>query len=157
MKTEKILSGIAGEYFVAGEFSRRGMVAAVTLRNNANIDILVTSSDGSRTANIQVKTRRVDKSDGWDLGSEPLEAKKEWGNIFYVFVAISSDPEDRNIDFYIIPKNKLNKKLEATFQWWKKGKKRSGKPRKSDRRIFRLKEIPEFEKLKDRWDIVFAK
>ena len=45
MKSEKdklstALSGISGEYFVAAELSRHGLIAAVTLRNTRGIDIL---------------------------------------------------------------------------------------------------------------------
>ena len=71
MKTGKILSGISGEYFVAGELSRNGYVAALTLRNNADSDIITTTSDGTKSFNIQVKTKRK------DLGI--LEARRENG------------------------------------------------------------------------------
>ena len=33
------LTGIAGEYYVAAELSRRGFMASITLRNNDSIDI----------------------------------------------------------------------------------------------------------------------
>ena len=39
----KILSGIAGEYFVAGELSRKGYIASITLRNTAGIDIIASN------------------------------------------------------------------------------------------------------------------
>lgn len=155
MKTEKILSGIAGEYFVAGELSRIGFVAGLTLRNNAGIDILATTNDGHKSANIQVKTRRIDKAIGWDLGDKPLETKKEWNKVFYVFVAISSKPDERNIDYYIIPKNTCNKKVEDIFLKWRSGRTKSGKERKSERRMLRFSEIPEFEKFKNKWSIIF--
>lgn len=35
------LSGVAGEYFVAAELSRRRFIASVTLRNARGIDVLV--------------------------------------------------------------------------------------------------------------------
>jgi hypothetical protein len=155
MKTERILSGIAGEYFVAGELSRRGFVAGLTLRNNAGIDIVATTNDGSQSCSIQVKTRRIDKAEGWDLGSRPLETDKSWENIFYVFVALSSEENNRDIEYYIIPKNLLNAKLETVFQTWRNGMTKSGKARTSDRRIFKLSELPEFESAKDAWEIIF--
>ncbi|PIW68446.1 MAG: aspartate ammonia-lyase, partial [Candidatus Omnitrophica bacterium CG12_big_fil_rev_8_21_14_0_65_42_8] len=34
-----ILSGVAGEYLVAGELSRRGYIASITLRNSKGVDI----------------------------------------------------------------------------------------------------------------------
>jgi hypothetical protein len=32
------LSGVAGEYFVAAELSRRGYIASITLRNTRGVD-----------------------------------------------------------------------------------------------------------------------
>jgi len=54
----KVLSGVSGEYFVAGELSRRGYIASITLRNTRGIDILVTNSDASKSVGIQVKTNQ---------------------------------------------------------------------------------------------------
>ena len=48
MSSDKLsagLTGVSGEYFVAGELSRRGYVASITLRNTRGIDILVSNSD----------------------------------------------------------------------------------------------------------------
>lgn len=152
----KILSGIAGEYFVAGELSRRGYVASITLRNTAHIDIL--ASNGKKAVNIQVKTRRVDKAKGWELGSKPLEYKTIKGNLFYVLVEIYSDSKNKKIDYYIIPKDELNKQVEQGHLLWMKGKnKKTGKARKSKRRYFRIKEHPKLriDKYKDNWGILF--
>jgi hypothetical protein len=35
-----ILAGVAGEYLVAGELSRLGWIASLTLRNTRGVDIL---------------------------------------------------------------------------------------------------------------------
>ena len=58
MKVTKGLSGVAGEYFVAAELSRRGYLASITLRNTRGIDVLVTNADASKSAGIQVKTNQ---------------------------------------------------------------------------------------------------
>src|SRR5262249_29751282 len=58
MKTthpNKILTGIAGEYFVAAELSRRGYVASLTLRNTRGIDILASNTDATKSVGIQEK------------------------------------------------------------------------------------------------------
>lgn len=39
------LSGVAGEYFVAAELSRRGYIASITLRNTRGIDILASDAE----------------------------------------------------------------------------------------------------------------
>lgn len=49
----------AGEYFVAGELSRRGAYAVTFAGSMPRIDILASSFTRTRTANIQVKTRRL--------------------------------------------------------------------------------------------------
>jgi len=151
----KILTGIAGEYFVAGELSRRGYTACITLRNTPHIDVL--ASDGKRAVNIQVKTRCIERSSGWDLGNKPLEYENVKNNIFYVLVAISSDEEKREIVYYIIQKKKLNKLVERNFQDHLKTPRNNGQPRITKRRIFRMNYHPKFQvaKYKDRWNILF--
>ena len=53
---DKALIGAAGVFYVAAELSLRGMIALPTIRNTAGYDIIVTNRDGSKHANIQVKT-----------------------------------------------------------------------------------------------------
>ena len=38
-KLSSLLCGVAGEYFVAAELSRRGYIASITLRNTLGVDI----------------------------------------------------------------------------------------------------------------------
>ena len=45
-KLDSTLVGVAGEYLVAGELSRRGYIASITLRNSRGIDIIASNSDG---------------------------------------------------------------------------------------------------------------
>lgn len=49
------LVGIAGVHHVASELSRRGLIALPTTRNTAAYDIAVTTVDGKKHANVQVK------------------------------------------------------------------------------------------------------
>ncbi|MFH1365986.1 MAG: hypothetical protein ABIG99_01180 [Patescibacteria group bacterium] len=151
----KILSGIAGEYFVAGELSRRGYIASITLKNTAHIDVL--ASNGKKAVNIQVKTRCIERAKGWDLGDKPLEYKEFSNNIFYVLVESHLDPNNKEIGYYVIPKNKLNKQIEEKFLLWKSKNKSNGDPKKSERRMFEIKDHLEFnfEKYKDNWNQLF--
>ena len=55
-KLSKQLSGIAGEYFVAAELSRRGFLAAITLRNSDGVDILANSLETNNQICFQIKT-----------------------------------------------------------------------------------------------------
>jgi hypothetical protein len=49
------LVGIAGVHHVVSELSRRGLIALPTTRNTAAYDVAVTTPDGRKHANIQVK------------------------------------------------------------------------------------------------------
>ena len=57
MKTNQksVLTGISGVHHVVSELSRRGLVALPTIRNLAAYDVLVSTLDGRRHANLQVK------------------------------------------------------------------------------------------------------
>jgi len=52
-KLSKGITGIAGEYYVAAELSRRGFMASITLRNNDSVDILACEPNGFKTFAIQ--------------------------------------------------------------------------------------------------------
>ncbi|OGI82787.1 hypothetical protein A3E95_02200 [Candidatus Nomurabacteria bacterium RIFCSPHIGHO2_12_FULL_44_22b] len=151
---DTIFAGITGEYFVAGELSRRGYIATVSLRNTAHVDIL--ASNGKKAVNIQVKTKRKKVSDGWAMGNKPLEVKKEWQDVFYVFVDLPIELEEK-IGYYVIPKNDLNETVENNFQEHKKTPRRNGMPRTTQMRIFRIKEYPKFQtgKYENNWDSIF--
>ena len=89
-RLKPILTGIAGEYFVAGELSRRGYVASITLRNTRGIDILASNADATRSVGIQVKTSQ-DSGNEWVLSHKAEEAPDGdvADNFFYVFVSLN--------------------------------------------------------------------
>ncbi|GHX87375.1 aspartate ammonia-lyase [Vibrio cholerae] len=68
-KLETNLVGVAGEYFVAAELSRKGYIAAITLRNSRGIDIIASNGDGTKSVSIQVKTNS-NGSDKWILSQK---------------------------------------------------------------------------------------
>ena len=82
------LSGVAGEYFVAAELSRRGYIATLTLRNARGIDIIVADSDSTRSVGIQVKTSQSPGA-AW-LASKKVEEATVANNLFFVFVNLIS-------------------------------------------------------------------
>ena len=59
--------GIAGEFFVAAELTRRGYVASLTSKNTKAIDILASNKDGSKSVAIQVKTCDNAKINKWKM------------------------------------------------------------------------------------------
>ena len=54
--TDNNLTGIAGVHFVVSELSRRGIIALPTIKNTAAYDIVAVNPEGTKHANIQVKT-----------------------------------------------------------------------------------------------------
>ena len=64
VKLPGIQVGVAGEYLVAAELSRRGYVATLTLRNTWGIDILASNLDATKAVGIQVKTA----NERWQIG-----------------------------------------------------------------------------------------
>ena len=126
VQTEKIagiLAGVSGEYFVAAELSRRGIISSVTLKNTKGIDILVANETATRIIGIQVKTNQNDRR-AWVLNSKAEEYCAN--DLFYVFVnliAIGKLPE-----YYIVPSKDVADAVKTGHKKWldtpgKKGQK----------------------------------
>ena len=96
-KLSSVLSGIAGEYFVAAELTRRGYIASITLRNSRGIDILATPEAGGQAIEVQVKTSQ---SERWWLLNKACEEAVNAGR-FYLFVRLLDDLS--RPEFYIVP------------------------------------------------------
>jgi hypothetical protein len=112
-KPTAILTGVAGEYSVAAELSRRGYIASISLRNTRGIDILATSQDGRRSITIQCKTSlRTTKK--WILNekAETFEAT----NHFYIFVCLGAVTE-RPL-FHIVPSKTVAKHVREEHRRW---------------------------------------
>jgi hypothetical protein len=54
---QTVRTGIAGEFFVAAELSKRGWIATLTAKNTPDVDVLASRPTGDVHARIQVKTR----------------------------------------------------------------------------------------------------
>jgi hypothetical protein len=116
MKKDRIppvLTGVAGEYFVAAELSRRGYIASISLRNTRGIDILATNQDGSRSITIQCKTGQGSRRK-WLLNekAESFESAKH----FYVFVSLGN-PMDRP-RFHIGPSKLVAERTRKGHKKW---------------------------------------
>lgn len=104
-------SGVAGEYFVAAELSRRGYIASLTMKNTMGIDILAASADASRVVGIQVKTTR-DGHTSWLVNG--LDKKVKVGNHqFFVFVSMNKMGRP---SFYVVPRNDVIRLSKATMR-----------------------------------------
>ena len=124
-KLESNLVGVAGEYLVAGELSRRGFIASITLRNSRGIDIIASNSDGSKSVSIQVKTNS-DGGSSWILNKKSEEYFSD--NHFYVFVALG--PINERPKFHIVPSEIVSKTIYKEHREWLSMPKRNGEKRK---------------------------
>ena len=127
MKLSRQLSGIAGEYYVAAELSRRGYLAAITLRNSDGVDILVNSIDGKNNFQVQVKT--VQAKFKWPL-SKKIERETS-PNKFFVFVSLPTNPADKP-KYFIITAQNLGKHIYESHVNWLKVPGKNGQPHKDN-------------------------
>ena len=112
-KIPSLLAGVAGEYFVAAELSRRGHIASISLRNTRGIDILATNQEASRSITIQCKTNQLGQK-VWVLNdkSERFHSDKH----FYVFVALGAP--DKRASYHIVPSATVAKLTADSHQQW---------------------------------------
>jgi hypothetical protein len=130
-KLSKTLSGVAGEYFVAAEICRHGMIAAVTLRNTRGIDIIATRPDNT-SVTIQVKTVQKGASK-WMLSKDDEKSRRP--NHFYVFVILHG--YDGQPEYWVVESDYLSLSLRKSHRKWMSQKGRDGGMHKdSSMRIF---------------------
>jgi hypothetical protein len=140
------LVGVAGEYFVAGELSRRGYIASITLRNSKGVDILASNQEATKQVGIQVKTNRHDKPE-WIL-SEKAEGYYA-DNLCYVFVNLKG--ERLRPDCYIVPSKLVAKYTRSKHKAWLKAPGKKGQRHNySPIRKFRDPE----RKYLDKWELL---
>jgi len=145
------ITGVAGEYFVAAELSRRGWIALLTLKNTPNIDVLATTPDGRKTLNIQVKTRSIGNRQGWIL-SKGIETIVSGNNFYIAFVDLIGKEEKP--DYFLIPKNLFAKWIAKRHRSWLATPGRSGRAHVDNPiRAFDKAQFDEFEKYHNNWEI----
>jgi len=146
---DKILRGVAGEYLVAGELSKRGVIASITLRNTKGMDVLASNSDASKSVGIQVKTTVYPRKEypSWMLGEKAENYFSD--SLFYIFVLLKEG--DERPDFYIVPSKIVAEHTKTTHQaWLDKGKEQGKIYNNSNLRKFNDKE----KKYLERWDLL---
>ena len=140
-----VLSGIAGEYFVAAELTRRGYIASLTLRNTRGVDILASNHDATRSVGIQVKAAQG-SAKSWML-NQKVESDIAT-NLFFVFVRLNglSAPE-----YYIVPREDVSRYVVENHKRWLETPGRKGQPR-VDTPIRQF--IDPENRYRDRWDLL---
>ena len=97
---EKQQTGIACEYYVAGELSRLGYNVSLTFGNTKSIDLLVEKDDA--TLAIQVKGIQRTKSICWNFDKTKVKP-----NILYVLVNLHADKIDEKPEFYVLSSREM--------------------------------------------------
>ncbi|MEX0596928.1 MAG: aspartate-ammonia lyase [Candidatus Paceibacterota bacterium] len=155
------LIGASGEFLVAHELSKRGVIVTLTIKNTPKIDILATNPETGAFANIQVKTRSAENKQGWKL-TKKVETKTKIKNHYYVFVNLKGSLELP--DFYIIPYNEFADVISKNYKKWLKMKGKDGQPHKdNDIRNFKPEKehLPLYKddvllgkKYKSKWEVL---
>ena len=145
-KLSKGITGIAGEYFVAGELSRRGYMASITLRNNDSIDIHASNLANNKIFGVQVKTSQY-LTKQWPVGQKAENNFSD--NLYYIFVAF----KELNFrpDYYIVPSKDVAKHVKDGHAKWLATPGKNGQSHKDNSmRQFSDKE----GKYLERWDLL---
>jgi hypothetical protein len=120
------LVGTAGEYYVCAELCRRGHLALLTPKNNPVFDVVATSTDGSKSVTIQVKTRSIHNKQGWKLGANMESVEHPKGQfVVLVNLHVSGLP-----DFYVYQHSELAKRVQAVYSAYMSKPKKDGTTKK---------------------------
>lgn len=104
---EKQQTGIACEYYVAGELSRLGHNVSLTFGNTKSIDLLVEKDDA--TLAIQVKGIQRTKSVCWNFDKTKVK-----DNILYVLVNLHADIIEEKPEFFVLTSQEMLEKFIDT-------------------------------------------
>lgn len=138
--------GVAGEYFVAAELSRRGYVASLTLRNTRGIDVLASNADATKSVAIQVKSH-YGKTKEWML-SVKVEHQDVADNLFFVFVRLN---DGETPSYHVVPASIVVRAVTESHKKWLETPGRNGQPHNdSPMRKFR----DAGNEYLDRWDLL---
>ncbi|MEW5676443.1 group I intron-associated PD-(D/E)XK endonuclease [Flavobacterium enshiense] len=135
-KLQHSQTGIASEFYVAGELSRLGYNVTFTFGNTKSIDLLI-EKDNNIIA-IQVKGIQRTKSICWNIDKTKVK-----GNIFYVLVNLHVDAPSEKPEFFILSSYEV---LELF----------TSPPKSGDKRAYldykKLKNLKEYQ---DKWSKLF--
>jgi hypothetical protein len=140
------LSGVAGEYLVAAELSRRGFIASLTIRNAKGIDILASNLDATKSVGIQVKTNQNGKK-YWLMN---VKAERILGtNLFYVFVSLHG--ENALPRYHVVPSSTVAEYISKSHKNWLTTPGVRGQTRQDTK----MRKFEDYEdKFLDRWDLL---
>jgi len=100
------VSGMAGEFLVAGKLFKRHMQVSVTMGNAKSIDLFVHNPRTDRTFNVQVKTLR-------QKNCFPMRRENVKPAHVYVFVILNGN--DQGEQFFIVPGKVIHDNINKFF------------------------------------------
>ncbi len=153
---EGTLIGNAGEYYVAAELLKRGVVAALAPRNAPAFDIL--ASRASTTVRIRVKTKSEEYTDWQWVTKKDGSIFRDLAQARDFTVLVNLTRETRDMEFYVVPTVLLNKWLSDDFDKWVRTPGRNGRPHDSSNKKRNLSH-PKFRELlvehRENWDALW--
>lgn len=135
MVLEKSQTGIACEYYVAGELSRLGYDVTITFGNTKSIDLLVHKND--EVYAVQVKGIQQTKSICWNLDKTKLKNDK----LILVLVNLHIDNPEGKPEFFVLTQPEA---LELFINTPKEGEKRT---------YLDYKKLKKMNLYQNRWDV----
>ena len=138
---EKLMTGLAGEYLVAGYMNLKGWIASLTLKNFPCVDIF--GQNNGKNISIQVKTSR---ETSFNIGLNHNNRSEIYKRVKGPFVFVYIDKND-NISFYILSRNDYINLLIRTDDIYFNKKK--NKEKDSYPIAITLKDLISY---KDQWD-----
>ena len=112
---DKALIGAAGVFHVSAELMMRGIIALPTIRNTAGYDIVATTKDGARHANIQVKTSGK-WVNSWPI-CEKIESVKDGPDDYYV--VLRRNRKNDAFECYMLTGREMKEWLDGEEKWYK--------------------------------------
>jgi len=136
--------GDSGEYFVAGELSRRNYTVALTTSGTEYFDLLTVSPVSKKKCAIQVKT--TEKST-WLLNKKNEDLKEE--DLYYVFVNLNKLELP---SYYVVPSKIVADIIRNSHKEWlkqpnKKGEVHNDNPARTLKRT-------DIEKYSNNWNLL---
>ncbi len=113
IKLERNQTGIASEFYAAGELSRLGYNVTLTFGNTKSIDLIIEKNGNAIP--IQVKGIQKTKSICWNIDKTKVKS-----NIFYILVNLHVDNIDAKPEFFVLTSNEI-------YEYFKDSKKQGEK------------------------------
>ncbi|MBD1432371.1 aspartate-ammonia lyase [Sphingobacterium sp. DN00404] len=110
MSSKNNITAVTGEYFVAAELGKRGILALTTPKNNPLYDLVAVNMDGTKSIFIQVKTMSVRNKQGWKLGTD-ICTRKNNPNLFTILVNL----KENDVEYYIYEYDILSSIVETNY------------------------------------------